>query len=87
MQTVHGELHYVDVEARRLVIDDQTRYFGPELTIRGRDGNIVASVADLEAGAPLEYVQQWRGRAWFVVAIRVLDTLPAVNDDEEEELR
>ncbi|MEQ8663609.1 MAG: hypothetical protein RLW62_22555, partial [Gammaproteobacteria bacterium] len=87
VMTEYGELHYVDLEARRLVINDQTRFFGPELTIRGRDGNIVASVAELEPGMPLEYVQHWRDGPWFVVSIRVLDALPPANDAEEEDYR
>ncbi len=87
ISTEYGELHYVDVEARRLVIDDQTKFYGPEITITGRRGNTVASVADLAPGTPLEYVQHWRDRLWFVVSIRVLDALPAVNDEEEGEHR
>ena len=87
ISTEYGELHYVDVEARRLVIDDQTKFYGPEITITGRRGNTVASVADLAPGTPLEYVQHWRDRLWFVVSIRVLDELPAANDEEEGEHR
>ena len=87
ISTEYGELHYVDVEARRLVIDDQTKFYGPEITIRGRRGNTVASVADLAPGTPLEYVQHWRDHLWFVVSIRVLDELPAANDEEEGEQR
>lgn len=87
ISTEYGELHYVDVESRRLVIDDQTKFYGPEITIRGRRGNTVASVADLAPGTPLEYVQHWRDRLWFVVSIRVLDELPAANDEEEGEHR
>jgi hypothetical protein len=87
ISTEYGELHYVDVESRRLVIDDQTKFYGPEIRIKGRRGNTVASVADLAPGTPLEYVQHWRDRVWFVVSIRVLDELPAINDEEEGEHR
>ena len=68
-----------------VVIDDQSFYFSNTLRVRDISGVLLSNAAQIKPGTPVKFLRELRGQEVYVLRIQLLDELPILADENDEE--
>ncbi len=81
-QTGYGIFEFYNAEGNWVVIDDQAMSIEQGVKVHDERGSGVSNLADVTAGTAVRYAYHIDKQVWHVSAMRLIDEIPYIVDED-----